>query len=80
VEDSGPGIPESEYSRVLDRFYRIGGDQHSSNIPGSGLGLSIVSFIVQLYKGQIIFSQSSTLGGLAIEVSFPSNNKSEHNE
>lgn len=71
VEDSGPGIPEAEYSRVLDRFYRVGGDRHDTGVIGSGLGLSIVSFIVQRYGGQIVFSRSSRLGGLAVEISFP---------
>jgi two-component system OmpR family sensor kinase len=41
VEDSGPGIPESERSRVFDPFYRILG----SDTDGSGLGLSIVKSI-----------------------------------
>lgn len=71
VEDSGPGIHEGEYVRVLDRFYRVGGDRHSSSVVGSGLGLSIVSFIAQLYNAQIRFSRSSGLGGLAVEISFP---------
>lgn len=38
VEDTGPGIPESERARVFGRFYR-GGTQQAS---GSGLGLAIV--------------------------------------
>jgi two-component system OmpR family sensor kinase len=41
VEDNGPGIPESEQSRVFDPFYRILG----SDTEGSGLGLSIVETI-----------------------------------
>ena len=72
VEDSGPGIPEEEYSRVLERFYRIGGDRNNSNVVGSGLGLSIVSDIVRIHDGQIVFSRSGALGGLAVEVSFSS--------
>ena len=38
VDDSGPGIAESDRARVLDRFYRVEGMQS----PGSGLGLAIV--------------------------------------
>lgn len=72
VEDSGPGIPESEYSHVIERFYRVGGDRHSSGVVGSGLGLSIVSFVTRLHRGQIFFSGSAALGGLAIEIIFPS--------
>ncbi len=71
VEDSGPGIPPSEYSRVLDRFYRVGGDRHSSQVTGSGLGLSIVAFVVEVFRGELSFSSSSSLGGLAVKVCFP---------
>ncbi len=71
VEDSGPGIPASEYARVTERFYRVGGDQHSSGVTGSGLGLSIVSFVTHLHHGKIVFSLSAELGGLAIEIIFP---------
>ena len=38
VEDSGPGIPESERELVLQPFYRALG----TNVDGSGLGLAIV--------------------------------------
>jgi two-component system sensor histidine kinase QseC len=70
VEDSGPGIPDDDIPRVLDRFYRVGGDRHNTDVPGSGLGLSIVSSIAQRYHGQILFSRSAELGGLALQVSF----------
>jgi len=43
VEDTGPGIPESERQRVFDRFYRILG----TNVDGSGLGLAIVREIAE---------------------------------
>ena len=38
VEDSGPGIPESERELVFQPFYRALG----TNVDGSGLGLAIV--------------------------------------
>jgi two-component system sensor histidine kinase QseC len=72
IEDSGPGIPDAEFSRVLDRFYRVGGDRHATDVVGSGLGLSIVSAIAQRYQGRIHFSRSAVLGGLALEVIFAS--------
>ena len=70
VEDSGPGIAPSEYQRVFDRFYRVGGDSHNSNIIGCGLGLSIVKHIVQLHQANISLSVSETLAGLCVEVIF----------
>lgn len=71
IEDSGPGVPEEEFSRVFDRFYRVGGDRNMSNVRGSGLGLSIVSDIVRMHRATIVLSGSSELGGLAIKISFP---------
>jgi two-component system sensor histidine kinase QseC len=72
VEDSGPGIAEDEYARVLERFYRVGGDRNNSSVIGSGLGLSIVADIVRIHQGQIYLSNSPDLGGLAVKVTFPS--------
>ena len=77
IEDSGPGIDESEYGKVLEPFYRVGGDQHKSKVLGSGLGLSIVAFVTQLYQGEIYLSRSVQLGGLAIEILFPAIDEDE---
>jgi two-component system sensor histidine kinase QseC len=71
VDDSGPGIPASDYRRVFDRFYRVGGDRHSSPVIGSGLGLSIVDHIVKLHRGTIRLDRSAGLGGLRVEVILP---------
>ncbi|MFT6098756.1 MAG: two-component system sensor histidine kinase QseC [Arenicella sp.] len=71
VQDSGPGIPASDYQRVFDRFYRLGGDRHTSGVTGSGLGLSIVSHVVRLHGGEIKLSESPSLGGLAVTVTLP---------
>jgi two-component system OmpR family sensor kinase len=49
VEDSGPGIEETERERVFDPFYRVLG----SGQDGSGLGLSIVKSIVARLHGRI---------------------------
>lgn len=72
VHDSGPGIEECEFERVFDRFYRIGGDQHSSSVSGCGLGLTIVKHIVDAHGAMIALSQSQELGGLAVTIVFPS--------
>jgi two-component system sensor histidine kinase QseC len=71
IEDSGPGIDVTYRGRVFDRFYRLQGDQHYSGISGSGLGLAIVKHIVDMHRAKISLGQSSTLGGLQIEIKFP---------
>lgn len=67
VADNGPGIPAAERDKVFQRFYR-GRDVTQ---PGSGLGLSIVQRIAELHNAHIALGES-TLGGLQVEVIFPS--------
>ncbi|MDF2177266.1 ATP-binding protein [Aliiglaciecola sp. CAU 1673] len=71
VADSGPGLPESEYERVFERFYRVGADRHQSGVSGCGLGLAIVKHIVELYGAAITLGRSASLGGLAVNITFP---------
>jgi len=68
VQDSGPGIPDEDRERVLDRFYRITGTQTT----GSGLGLAIVRSIADLHGARLSLDRSARLGGLRVQVSFPS--------
>jgi two-component system, OmpR family, sensor histidine kinase TctE len=49
VEDSGPGIPESERELVLQPFYRALG----TNVDGTGLGLPIVLEIARQHNAEI---------------------------
>ncbi|MFC7001767.1 ATP-binding protein [Pseudobowmanella zhangzhouensis] len=70
VEDSGSGISPDERQRALQRFYRIGGDRHTSDTEGCGLGLSIVQQIAQLHGAQFELDDSEVLGGLAARVVF----------
>jgi signal transduction histidine kinase len=66
ISDSGLGIPEKEYKRVLERFARL--DQ-SRSLPGSGLGLSVVSAVIKLHRGTLRFHDNNP--GLRVEVSLP---------
>lgn len=75
IEDSGAGIPPKERGKVFHRFYRVGGDQHTSNQPGCGLGLAIVKQIVELHQADIQLSESETLGGLKVAIHFPTNSR-----
>ena len=48
VADNGPGIPEADRKRVLERFVRL---EKSRSEPGSGLGLSLVDAVTRLHGG-----------------------------
>jgi signal transduction histidine kinase len=50
VEDHGPGIPEADRDRVVERFVRL--DQSRSE-PGLGLGLSLASAVARLHGGEL---------------------------
>ncbi|WP_189277977.1 sensor histidine kinase [Kitasatospora griseola] len=50
VRDHGPGIPTDELPFVFDRFWR---SPSSRQLPGSGLGLSIVAQTVRDAGGQV---------------------------
>ncbi|WP_198262697.1 sensor histidine kinase [sulfur-oxidizing endosymbiont of Gigantopelta aegis] len=70
IEDSGPGVPEDQYARLFDRFYRLDGDCHSSGVIGCGLGLAIVQQIVELHHATISLQQSRFETGLLVKVVF----------
>jgi signal transduction histidine kinase len=68
VSDNGPGIPDEEKIKVLERFYR--GDT-SRGTPGVGLGLSLVSAVAKLHGGELRLSNNHP-GLLATLILMPS--------
>jgi signal transduction histidine kinase len=69
VEDTGVGIPEADIPHIFSRFYRVD-TARSSNVGGSGLGLSIVHDAVEHNGGEISVESRGTVGTRFI-VSFP---------
>jgi signal transduction histidine kinase len=69
VEDSGIGIPESEQTRIFERFYRID-KTRSRKEGGSGLGLAILAALLEKHGGTV--AVSSKLGkGSSFKVTLP---------
>jgi signal transduction histidine kinase len=66
VDDSGPGIPDDQRERVLERFSRLGGADRE----GSGLGLAIVTAVAEAHGGTFELGQSD-LGGCRCTISLP---------
>ncbi len=58
VEDDGPGVPHDARRRVLEPEVRL-----DESKPGTGIGLTIVSDIVQAYGGAFDIGASDGLGG-----------------
>ena len=67
VEDTGPGIPESERGKVLERFYRVPGTPGE----GSGLGLAIVQEVVARHRGVLDIDVPTGHSGTRFCVRFP---------
>ncbi len=66
ILDTGPGIPEEELPQVFDRHFR---GRQAGGGKGSGLGLSIVKRLCDLYGWRIEFSNREQ-GGLEVTLHF----------
>ncbi len=69
IRDHGPGIEESEKSRIFERFYRAESSRNRDT-GGSGLGLAIVSAIISSHQGEVLVSET-TGGGATLAVHLP---------
>ncbi len=70
VSDTGIGMTDEELSRLFNEFVRIRNTQ-TKGISGSGLGLSIVRKITELYRGQVKVSSTPDVGS-EFRIIFPS--------
>lgn len=61
IKDQGPGIKEEDLPYIWDRYYKLD-KNFSSNIPSTGLGLSIVKKIVLLHHGRVYVSSTGKSG------------------
>jgi len=69
VCDDGPGIPEDERDKVIQRFYRL---EQSRNTEGNGLGLSLVNAIVRLHHGTLLLHDNNP--GLCVTITLAQKN------
>lgn len=69
VADHGTGIPVADRHHIFERFYRVDASR-SAKVAGSGLGLSIVSRLVQLNQGTISVTDNHPQGS-QFTVTFP---------
>jgi signal transduction histidine kinase len=73
VSDTGIGMSEEETSKLFTEFVRIKNEK-TRNITGSGLGLSIVKKVIDLYNGKIEIDSEPNKGS-TFTVTLPINNQ-----
>ncbi|MGV8929159.1 MAG: ATP-binding protein [Brevundimonas sp.] len=54
VTDTGPGVPEEDRERVIERFVRL---DNSRTEAGSGLGLSLVGAVMEAHGGRVLLDE-----------------------
>jgi signal transduction histidine kinase len=74
VQDDGPGIASHERVAVLQRFYR---SERNRLIPGSGLGLSVVTAIVRLHDFEFVLEDADPGVRAVIECRRPASDQVE---
>ena len=67
IKDDGIGIPESDQKHLFEAFFRA---HNTGSIPGTGLGLNIVTRYARLMNGTVKF-QSKVNKGTSFTISFP---------
>jgi signal transduction histidine kinase len=66
VADRGPGIPETDRGRVLERFVRL---ETARSRPGFGLGLSLAVAVARLHGGSLLLEDNGP--GLRVILALP---------
>ncbi len=69
IDDTGPGIPESEFEKVFAPFYRLERSR-SRDTGGVGLGLATARTVVRGHGGDIALANRAE-GGLRVTVTLP---------
>lgn len=70
IEDNGPGMSEEDRQKAGIRFRRGKAGKH---LPGAGLGLAIVSTIVQMHQARMVLEPGERLKGLRVRLVFTLN-------
>lgn len=69
IEDSAPGVKESDLEKLFDRLYRVESSRTRS-AGGAGLGLAICRNIAVAHEGSIT-AHKTPLGGVLVRVVLP---------
>lgn len=64
VSDTGPGIPETDLSKVFDDFYRVDNSLTRST-GGTGIGLSLVKRFITAMNGKV-WAENNSISGCTV--------------
>ncbi|CAN5832887.1 hypothetical protein BH23ACT5_BH23ACT5_04150 [soil metagenome] len=70
VHDDGGGVPKRYELMIWDRFER-GAHRYDAGLPGSGIGLALVSMLARAHQGSATYRTSERLGGACFVVTLP---------
>ena len=70
ISDTGRGIPAEDIPHIFERFFRHSRSTSDKTVQGSGLGLSIVKWIIDSHQGTII-AENNSAGGTKFTVRLP---------
>jgi two-component system, OmpR family, phosphate regulon sensor histidine kinase PhoR len=68
VKDNGPGVPDEDREHLFEKFYR--GQAHQSATKGTGLGLFLVKYFIELHGGEV-FLESDVGKGTKVGFTLP---------
>ncbi len=66
--DTGAGVSDASLEKLTQRFYRA---EKSRTTSGNGLGLSLVSAVVSLHRGELEFINRKGVSGLCCNITLP---------
>ena len=69
IDDNGSGVHPDEFEKIFKPFYRVD-ETRTRTTGGTGLGLTIVSNVIQEHQGKV-WAEKSPLGGLAVTIRLP---------
>lgn len=79
ITDRGPGIDAKEAPKIFDKFYR-GSKDKKSTAAGTGLGLYLVKYFIELHGGSVFLETNIGMGtqiGFTLPLEEPKSNYAE---
>jgi len=74
IRDRGPGVPDSELTRLFEPFYRVA-QARERDSGGYGLGLAITARIINAHHGHVV-ARNAPGSGLIVEITVPAHHSS----